>query len=54
VSRFGYFLVIVLVTAELGAMNYAFANKTKNSFSATTRITSSVQTDSLGNVIYKP
>jgi len=53
-SKFGFLLVIALLAIEFGAMNFAYANKTKNSFSAFTRITNPIQTDSLGNVIFKP
>ena len=54
VSKFGFLLVIAILAIELGAMNFAYANKTKNSFSALTRITNPIQTDTLGNVIFKP
>jgi hypothetical protein len=54
VNKFGFLLVIALLAIEFGAMNFAYANKTKNSFSAFTRITNPIQTDSLGNVIFKP
>ena len=53
-NKFGFLLVIALLAIEFGAMNFAYANKTKNSFSAFTRITNPIQTDSLGNVIFKP
>ena len=53
-SKFGYLLVIAILAVEFGAMNFAYANKTKNSFSAFTRITNPIQIDTLGNVIFKP
>lgn len=53
-SKFGFFLVIAILAIEIGAMNFAYANKTKNGFSAFIRITNPIHTDTLGNVIYKP
>jgi hypothetical protein len=54
VSKFAFLLVMVLLAVEFFAINFAYTNKTKNSYSALTRITSPNLTDSLGNVIFKP
>lgn len=53
VSKFGYFIVIAIVVLEVGAMNFALANKTRTSFNTSHRIANPVHMDHLGNVIYK-
>jgi hypothetical protein len=54
VHKIGFLLVAAIVLIEFGAMNFALANKTTNSFSAFIRINNPAQTDILGNIIYKP